>query len=118
MRVLGVRPLAVCSRTSLSDRRADRPAVDLGHGSEGHVAHRQTGTPTALRRLGDGGAQVGQHRQEAVLLLALSPVVSGPVLGVGDLDRLWSPTSPSGVNSRLIVYSTAMTCLQAWPRVS
>src|ERR1700733_6803240 len=69
-----------------SDRRL---SSSLGYDRERHVAARQTGpTPTVARRVGNRRAEVGQHREQPLLFLALSGVVVGPILGVGDLDFL------------------------------
>ena len=83
-----VRPFAWDSRTS---NRTGEPTALRRPGDtqakamslKGHP-----GAPKALLRARKGRAQVSQHREERLLLLALSPVVAGPLLGIGDFHFL------------------------------
>jgi hypothetical protein len=61
-------------------------AVDLHRRAVHHVAQRHPLAAHMLGRLLDAVAERGKERLHGALLLALSPVVRGPVLRVGDAD--------------------------------
>lgn len=80
---------------------AGKSDVDLVDGREKHIRKREPGpSPTRLRGLRDGIAEIGQESHEASLFLALRGVVCSPVLALYHvviiLDRSSIPIVKTG----------------------